>query len=186
MALLDSISTLQRRLSAGQVDRLLIIRELDSLVSSFPRQDPGMGVQAIVASYREALFDAPAWAVHAARQKFVRGGVPGLSQTFAPSPPEFAGIVREILRPFRQDLADLVALAAIEPTRDPETKERITEGFAELRGSMTREPKPQDGYAAAEQALKRRAAANGKDGTIELNVIQDAKPLPSNFKQVNE
>lgn len=179
-ALRENAAKLKARLSAGPADQEAIAAELALLLMAFPRQDPGIGVQVVARAYREALFDAPAWAVHVARLRIIRGEIPNISQAFAPSPPAFASVVRDVLRPLREDLGDLEALASIDAADDPATKARVSEGFDMLRDELlpaakdTRRP----GADAAMDRLRARAKANGVDVETALSAIPDAKPPP--------
>jgi hypothetical protein len=172
-AILESISTLKARLTAGPDDQKLIGIELAQLLMAFPRQDPGVGAQVLVRAYRDALFDAPAWAVHAARMKILRGEVPNISQAFAPSPPAFASVVREVLWPLRKDLADLEALASIEVIDNPETRARLSEGFDLLKDELfpvTKDTEAPDAVAPGEgpfAKMLRERPAETEDGRWE-------------------
>jgi len=64
----------------------------------FPVQDQSVqGQELRLTGYVEAIGDFPLWAVERARVKVVRGLVPDLDRAFAPTPGQFAEVIREIL-----------------------------------------------------------------------------------------
>ena len=135
----QTILNYRRQITAALSERPAIAAELAKLVSAFPMQGQSDSpVSLRVEAYFEALGMAPAWAVREARLRVVRGQEPTLNKSFAPTPPELAEIVRAILRPHRNDLADLETLAQIEPTFDPSPEERarVGERVEELRGEL--------------------------------------------------
>jgi hypothetical protein len=135
---------LRRQLSAGPSDRQAIAAELANLFAAFPAQDQSDTPASLrIAAYFDALADAPAWAVRQARLRVVSGEhIGSLDTRFAPSPPQFAGVVRGILRPLQDDLADLerISVAVAEHVPTEAERERVKEGFAKLRASLKRTP----------------------------------------------
>jgi hypothetical protein len=134
--LVDSASTLRQRLTAGLGERPAVAAELAKLVMALPKQDPGVGVPIVAEAYLDAMGDAPAWAVRAARLRFMRGEALGLNQSFAPTPPQFANLVRSILAPLRKDLADLESLASIDAEPEAAEKARVLEGLDKFRAEL--------------------------------------------------
>lgn len=137
-------STLRRQLSAGPGDGRLVAIEVGKLLTAFPHRDAGDADMAARAdAYFDALAEAPAWAVRQARLKVISGEYVGsLDARFAPTSPQFAGIVRGILKPLKDDLGDLERLASATAEHEPsaEERERVKEGFAKLRASLKRTP----------------------------------------------
>lgn len=173
---MESASNLRRQLTAALGERPVIGAELAKLVMALPKQDPGVGAPILAEAYLDAIGDAPAWAVREARLRFMRGETPGLSQAFAPTPPQFAGLVRHVMAPLRQDLADLEALVSIEPETDPAEHDRVVAGLDSLRGEMKREAPATTSFKSAWDDLERRAAANGHDPKTAMDAIKDVTP----------
>ena len=127
--------TLRKAITADASDRPATGAEIARLLAAFPATDAGMSTALRVEAYSDALGTAPAWAVYEARLKVVRGETKGLDQRFMPTPPQFANLVREILRPWQAELADLTCLVSIDPEIDPTFGERarINAGFEKLK-----------------------------------------------------
>lgn len=189
----QTISNYRRQITAAPGERPAIAAELAKLVSAFPMQGQSDSpVSLRVEAYFEALGMAPAWAVREARLRVVRGQEPTLNKSFAPTPPELAEIVRSILRPHRNDLADLETLAQIEPTFDPSPEERarVAEGFdklkAELPSGQARASKSDSALAKlAEENLRTTLRGLGKSSEeIEevMNSLRDA-PARDTFRR---
>jgi hypothetical protein len=111
-AIEDRLSIFRRALTAAPSERPSIGVELGKLLAAFPNQDPGVTVALKIEAYGEAISDAPLWAIRTARLQVVRGDVG--DGRFAPTPPEFARIVNDVMRALRRDLADLEAMAVAE------------------------------------------------------------------------
>ena len=91
-----------------------------------------------VETYFEALDGLPVWAVREAREAIVNGQT-AYGRPWGPGPVEFADLVRLILRPIRNDLCQLEAIAAAEPLDSeppPEERARVAEGFAKLKAEL--------------------------------------------------
>lgn len=75
-----------------------IIAELATMFALFPVTDQSQSAQELrLVGYLEAIGGFPAWVVQIARVKVCRGLYPHLNRAFAPSPAEFAEIVRELM-----------------------------------------------------------------------------------------
>jgi hypothetical protein len=61
-------------------------------------------------AYCEALTDVPAWAVAEARVRILRGEVDGVSNKFAPTPPELVRIAKLVMRRHQSWLDDLFSI----------------------------------------------------------------------------
>lgn len=184
--------TFRQQITGGPQDRQAIGIELAKLLAAFPTQDQGdtpAGMK--IAAYSDALGGAPEWAVREARLKVVRGDVAGINKNFAPTPPVFADVVKEILRPYRSDLADLEALSKVEPTFDPSPEERarVADGFGKLKAEL---PSGQARAAKSDMALAKLAEENlrttlrGLSKSPEeidevMNSLRDAPARPDGF-----
>lgn len=163
---------MRRALTAGPDERAAIGAELAKLLTALPKQDPGVTAILLADAYREAIGDAPAWAVREARLRIIRGKVPDVK--FAPPPPQLVAIIDEVLRPYRADLADLEALATIPPAGEatPEERQRVAAGFDNLKTELAAPktgPTPESDWAA----LEKRLIDNGIDPK-ELDRIKNA------------
>lgn len=144
----------------------MIGAEITQLLGAFPAQpgaEPDMRLR--IQAYFEALGDAPAWAVQQARLQVIRGDAPGLDRRWAPTPPQFAKLVRDQLAPFEADLAELRALAKAgsapdEPQASPEQRKRVATLFADLAKEMRMSKTPGDAAMHERQvALQTRGDA---------------------------
>lgn len=167
-----------RAITGGPHDRPAIGVELARLLAAFPMAQPGASADLRVDAYAEALAGLPSWALREARWRIVRGEATvtvgdetrPLDMRFAPTPPQLASIVRDIVKPYRDDLADLTDLVRIEPNRDPDPAERkrVSDGFDALLDSLGR-PAPGAAAQRARDRLAERARAMGLDeGVIDL------------------
>ena len=160
-------SILVKAITAGPDDRPLIGVELAKLLAGFANQDPGLLVALRIAAYADAFGNAPAWAVREARLRLMEGRVvlSDWNRSFAPSPVQFGEVVRDVLRSYRDDLADLTALAAVEPTLEPSAEEREHVGarMDELARALSglRTDREATRRQAAENALRASAVALG-------------------------
>lgn len=175
-AIRNQRSTLARRTTSGANDRPAIGVELAKLIAAFPTQDPGMTASLRIEAYSDALHDAPAWAVHEARLRIVRGAVEGLDKRFAPTPPQLAEIVAGILRPLRDDLSTLCELEAIGVIEEPSEEERarVASGFVALAEELGKESAATVA-ARARASLETRAGAMGLDRSA-IDALPDAPP----------
>lgn len=182
---------MQRAITAAPGERSSIGIELAKLVSAFPTQDQSDASASLrVEAYFDALGSAPVWAVREARLKIIRGDAldengKALDKRFAPTPPQFAELVRLELRPFRGDLEDLVALAAVEPYFEPTATERgfISQGFDDLRASFDKRTAHQV-YEDAMAGLASRARAIGVDFDKAMDAIPDQPKSAGTFRQI--
>jgi hypothetical protein len=139
------IGRLRSHISPSSGDRREKAVVLAKLFAAFHAQlQSDVPADVRMAAYFEALRDAPTWAVEAARVAIIDGKT-ALSPTFAPTPPELAGVVRLVMQPARKDLSDLEKIAAarsIEAARSDEERRRVEGGFERLRADLVtpREP----------------------------------------------
>jgi hypothetical protein len=187
------LSTLKRQLSAGPSDRQGIAAELANMFAAFPAQDQSDTPAALrIGAYFDALSDAPVWAIRQARLKVISGEYVGsLDSRFAPTPPQFAGIVRSILKPLRDDLADLEKISAAVADHVPSAEERarVAQGFEDLKHSLPsgqkREAQTEAALAAhADAQLRQRLRDNGmSEDEVEatMNSFKPAEPRPGSF-----
>lgn len=167
-----ALFSFRQALIAGVADRPLVGIELGKLLAAFPTQDPGLAAGLRVDAYREAIDDAPAWAVREARLRVIRGQVEGLRKDFAPTPPQLVAIIDDIVRPLRADLADLESLTKIEPKAEASPEQRAAmankiDGFRDELAANTarRRGRPRRTRQEDEAALRDRLKANGADPT---------------------
>jgi hypothetical protein len=112
-AIKGRLSTFRLTLFASVEDGPAVGVELARLLGAFPTQDPGMSAAIRIDAYKDAISDAPLWAVREARLRVIRGRV-GAPHRFAPSPPEFVQIVDDVISLYRRDLQALELLASAE------------------------------------------------------------------------
>lgn len=126
--------TLGARLFAGPDERAMVAVELAKMFAAFPAQGAQETAAARVAAYYETLAGSPVWAVAEARRRIMAREVKLSSTLYAPPPLELAGMVDDVLRPYRDDFRDLDVLLSIatggEP--DPEVKQMVADGFDAL------------------------------------------------------
>jgi hypothetical protein len=130
--------------SAGQRDEIAV--ELAKMLAAFPAASQSDAPTKLrMQAFFEALGDAPLWAISDARQRVI-GGQAGLDQRFAPTPPQFAETVRAILKPYRDDLRDMEAIAGAANEQEPTAQERgrVTEGFQKLQADLGAIRAPKD------------------------------------------
>lgn len=184
----------RQKITAGTYDRLEIGAELARLMAAFPAQAQSDAPASLrVEAYLDAIGNAPAWAVKEARLRFVRGEVRDVNLNFAPTPPVFAGIVRDVLTPFRKDLADLEALVRIGVTSEPspEERQRVSEGFDRLKAEMPagkkREAQSKAAKAAAADESLRAVLRDRGKSEAEVDEIMSglkiAEPKPGSFQR---
>ena len=86
--------------------------------------------------YMTALEDVPTWAVVEACRRWLRARAGDQKYDYAPSPPRLRKIADEVLFAFRAQLHFLQQLLKAKPVsevkQDPEMRQRINEGFAQL------------------------------------------------------
>lgn len=157
----------------------MVAVELAKLLAAFPAQEQSASPVALrMEAYFDALFGIPAWAVEQARLKVIRREVATLNPTFAPTPPEFGEIARNIVAPLRADLNRMEeiaqATANLEPT--PEERERIVTGFDNLKAELGPRGNSADQiYDDADRALRKRLRDLGRPET-DLDGIANSKP----------
>lgn len=189
-------SNLKRQLFAEQGDKHAVAGEITKLLAAFPRRDDGTSELTLrVDAYFDAVEGAPLWAVRQARLRVVRGEVGSLDTRFAPAPAQFAGIVRDTLKPLRDDLLDLEKLseAVAEYVPTPAEKARVAQGFEDLKRSLptgkAREAKTEAALAAmADGQLRQRLRDNGmSEEEVEATMasLKPAEPRPGSFTSLN-
>lgn len=155
-------------------------------MAAFPFRDAGDVDMATRAdAYFEALDNCPAWAIQQARLKVVRGEVGSLDTRFAPTPPQFAELVRSLTQPLRDDLVALERLSAavVEHVPTPEERARVAAKFAELKQTFPSGAKREAQTAAAmasaaDTALRQRLRDNGMDDeAIDTAMAEISKPV---------
>lgn len=140
-------TTLKSRLACGATDTRDKAVELAKLTTAFPTQGQDATSSDLrMEAYFEALSGLPAWAVREARARIIRGETM-LDTRFAPTPPQFADLVRLVVKPIKRDLRELVDIARAdiefkEPSK-PE-HERVITGFEKLKFSLSPNRKEQE------------------------------------------
>lgn len=142
-----------------------------------------------VDAYFEALGDFPAWAVQDARLKINSGTVTDINKAFAPTPAQFADVVRNIFdppNPFRTRLGDELRAEKRQRTLGIETtvdqpaaleRGRVIKGFDDLKAEIKAKVdagKPLRSGANPEASLRRHAANLGIDYDTAMSAIPDA------------
>lgn len=158
----DASSTLTRMLSSGGHERRqTIAKELAYLTGALPAQGEGV---ARAAAYVEAMAPFPAWAVSIARARIISGGTP-YGKPFCPTPPELAELVREIIRPYEDDLARVNQLLAVPAMAevDPAMRERVGAGLRGLADELRGRQPAEESSANALERLKDLARSIGLD-----------------------
>lgn len=167
-------------------EREAIAVELAKLIAAFPSQDPGVSADLRIAAYFEALEGFPVAAVCAAREKINRGLVADLNKAFAPTPAQFADVVRKIVspaNPFRTQLGDQLraeradrAAGKLSPPQPEKFSEkmRVVDGFEKLKQDI-RANGDHHWHDDPETSLRKRAQALGLDYETAMKSIPDAR-----------
>jgi len=167
--------TLRKAITGTHRERSRLIAELAAMLAGMPAPAglSDLAADLRIHAYMVAIGDQPAWAVSQACRAIIRGETE--HKRYAPTPPQLAAMVRDIVRPLRRDLEDLDALARIEPNAPPSPGEvaRVASGFDDLR----RELQPSKNEATVEavgegpfaRALRDMAAAQAAAETVDGN-----------------
>jgi hypothetical protein len=141
-------STLRRQISGDANERGDILIQIAAVLDAFPAAASDAAPTKIrVLAYIEGIGDKPLWAVKEARRRVIAGECSGINLAFAPSPPQFVGVVRDVMAPRLDDLRTLDKLLLVDDTAEPgsEGHSRIVEGFEslkfELRAAQEEKPK---------------------------------------------
>lgn len=174
--------TLSQRLSAGRNDPQVIDAHLVKLIAAYPPRETGSAIAgAVVAGvFRQALRDRPAWAAKIAVDRIIEGKTP-FGKPWGPTATEFALLVEDVMRPYRDALADLSALLLVangaDQETDPEVKEMVVDGFDALKmefGGSRR------GAAVREQRTDEEVTDELRAGVADrLKDYPRAKPRPA-------
>lgn len=109
------------------------------LLADYPADGASEAVEkARAENWLEALDGLPAWAVDAARRRWVRGEVAGVNPDFAPKPPRFRQIVVEVLSPVyeRRNRLAMLLKAEVEREIPADERERVSGRLAAFRTEM--------------------------------------------------
>jgi len=112
---------------------------LAKLLAAFPAPvQSDAPVEQRMDAYFEALHDVPAWAADEARKMVVGGRVTDLNPAWAPTPPQFARIARQVMRPDQIILADMERIAAAKTMQeiDQGERERVADGWQRVGMAM--------------------------------------------------
>jgi hypothetical protein len=155
-------------------NKIEIARQLAKLLSAFPTQDTGQAANLRIDAYFEAIDGSPTWAVEHAVRRILSGSITELDGRFAPTPPQLATVVRNLVSPVNpfEDPRRARPMAA---EQDQPKSQSIIGGFANLKAEMSAK-KPSKWYDNPLEALAKRAAANGIDLDAALDAIPDALP----------
>lgn len=160
--------TLNQRLTAGPTDGRLINAQLLKLLMAFPPRDTGAGIAGEVQAgvYLQAIAHRPAWGVRMAVDAIISGRLPNgkpcpYGKPWAPTPPEFALLIDDMMFPYRDDLMRLGWLLQIakRPEFDPEIKAMVADGFDVLKTQFGGRHAPR-----AERRSEAEILAGLKDG----------------------
>lgn len=120
-------------------------RELGAAVMKLLVNYPQDGASEAVLTARaetwiEALDGLPAWAVDAARRKWMRGEVEGVNPDFAPKPPRLRQIAVDLMGPVHERRNRLTLLLKAEPEAEVPADERarVAAKFAEFKAELVR------------------------------------------------
>lgn len=111
------------------------------LLANYPADGASAAVEAARAqSWAEALEGLPAWAVDAARRKWMRGEVEGVNPDFPPKPPRFRQLAVAMLAPVheRRSRLALVLKAVPEPEVPADERERVARRLDEFHAELAR------------------------------------------------
>lgn len=159
-----------RQLASDVQEIPQIAREVAKL-ATLPAQDQSVTGAMIADAYVAAVRNFPLWAISEACDRIFAGRT-AFGRPFGPTPVELGDLVREVIGPYAVELADLRALAAIEPESEPDPleRERILKGFEDIKTEL-RANKPKPWYDRdPETALRKRLRDLGQPESALDNV----------------
>jgi hypothetical protein len=178
------ISILKSRLSCGATDDKAKAVELARLVTAFPQQGQDqVSADLRAETYFEALDGLPAWAVAEARRRIVAGSTP-FGRPWGPGPIEFSDLVREVVKPVKQDLIDLELIDLAAPPEDmpsEESKQRVAAMVDQFKADLGAKTAATQ-HRAAVAGLEAKAVALGLPSNI-LDTIPDAPERTGSFRK---
>lgn len=185
-----TLSNCRQQIIGGENDRRAVAGELARLLAAFPAakgSDDSVALR--VDAYVTVIDTAPVWVVAKAVKDFLSGKVPGASNAFAPTPPQFATHMRSILEPYEREIIALERLntVEVETEQTPEERAKVSAQMDKLREELRAGsgPSQQSEAVAAQEAekwLREKAAELGTD----FDSVKDAPKGDSRMKRVGE
>lgn len=130
-----AIAAMTARLKPGPKHRETVAIMVTRLLAAFPSERlDDVTAKARAEAFWQALSDKPGWAIEDTVVAIVRGEEPGMSRSYAPTPPALAAAVLRRIAPIFNDRRRLEIVAVATPySEPPPAKQFIIDGFDDLR-----------------------------------------------------
>lgn len=178
-------TTLASRISCDANDNRDKAVELAKLTAAFPQQGQDqLSSDLRVETYFDALNGLPGWAVRQARLRIVNGETE-YGRPWGPGPIEFADLVRQQVKPIRDDLQDVDTLLSAEPIDKPPTEAEKARVAAKIEGLKDEfRVKEKAWRTGTIEALKLRAGELGVDFETAFDSISDQPAKSGTFDKI--